>query len=60
MTPPMTIAHSGGAEGGFRSEGAPGGAVHGPPLIPPPPPGAVPRPRPNAHAGGECAGGGPG
>ena len=30
MTPPMTIAHSGGAEGGFRSEGAPGGAVHGP------------------------------
>ena len=39
MTPPMTIAHSGGAEGGFRSEGAPGGAVHGPPLIPPPPPG---------------------
>ena len=27
MTPPMTIAHSGRAEGGFRSEGAPGGAV---------------------------------
>ena len=37
MTPPMTIAHSGRAEGGFRSEGAPGGAVHGPPLIPSPP-----------------------
>ena len=52
--PPMTIAHSGRAEGGVRSEGAPGGAVHGPPLIPPPP-GVAPRPRPNAHAGGECA-----
>ena len=37
LTPPMTIAHSGRAEGGYRSEGAPGGAVHGPPLIPPPP-----------------------
>ena len=37
MTPPMTIAHSGRAEGGFRTEGAPGGAVHGPPLILPPP-----------------------
>ena len=35
--PPMTIAHSGRAEGGFRSEGAPGGAVQGPLLIPPPP-----------------------
>ena len=58
MTPPMTTAHSGGAEGGFRSEGAPGGTVHGPPLIPPPE--AAPRPRPNAHAGGECAGAGPG
>ena len=33
--PPCTIAHSGRAEGGFRSEGAPGGAVHEPPLIPP-------------------------
>ena len=54
MTPPMTIAHSGRAEGGFRSAGAPGGAVHRPPLIPPPP-GAAPRPQPNAHAGGECA-----
>ena len=59
MTPPMTIAHSRGAERGFRSEGAPGGAVHGPPLIPSPP-GAAQRPRPTAHAGGECAGGGPG
>ena len=55
MTPPMTIAQLGRAEGGFRSEGAPGGAVHGPPLIPPPPPGAAPGPRPNADAGGECA-----
>ena len=54
MIPPRTIAHSGRAEGGFRSEGAPGGAVHGPPLIPPPP-GAAQGPRPNAHAGGECA-----
>ena len=54
MTRPMTIAQSGRAEGGFSSEGAPGGAVHGPPLTPPPP-GAAPRPRPNAHAGGECA-----
>ena len=54
MTPPMTIAYSGRAEGGFRSERGPGGAVHRPPLIPPPP-GAAPRPRPNAHAGGECA-----
>ena len=35
--PPMTTAHSGRAEGGFRSAGAPGGAVHGPPLIPPNP-----------------------
>ena len=59
MTPPVTIAHSGGAEGGFRSEGAPGGAVLGPPLTPPPPR-AAPRPRTNAHTGGECAEGGPG
>ena len=52
--PPMTTAHSGRAEGGFRSAGAPGGAVHGPPLIPPRPR-AAPRPRAHAHAGGECA-----
>ena len=52
----MTTAHSGRAEGGFRSAGAPGGAVHGPPLIPPHP-GAASRPRPHAHAGGECADG---
>ena len=32
------VAHSGRAEGSFGSEGAPGGAVHGPPLLPPPPP----------------------
>ena len=34
--PPVTTAHSGRAEVGFRSAGAPGGAVHGPPLPPPP------------------------
>ena len=50
----MTRAQSGWAEGGFRSAGAPRGAVHGPPLIPPNP-GVAPRPRPHAHAGGECA-----
>ena len=53
MTPPMTIAHSGRAEGGFRSEGAPRGVVHG--SFPIPPPGAAPQPQPNAHAGGKCA-----
>ena len=53
---PMTTAHSGRAEGGFRSAGAPGGAVHGPPLIPPEPR-AAPQPRPHAHAGRECADG---
>ena len=37
--PPVTTAHSGMTEGGFRSAGAPGGAVHGPPLTPPPVPG---------------------
>ena len=52
--PPGTAAHSGRADGGFRSAGAPGGAVHAPPLTPPHP-GAAPRPRPHAHAGGECA-----
>ena len=52
----MTTTHSGRAEGGFRSAEAPGGAVHGPPLIPPQP-GAAPRPRAHAHAGGECADG---
>ena len=50
----MTKAHSGRAEGGFRSVGAHGGAVHGPPLTPPHP-GAALRPRPHAHAGRECA-----
>ena len=34
--PPLTTAHSGRAEGGFRSAKAPGGAVRGPPLTPPP------------------------
>ena len=52
--PPVTTAHSGRAEGGFRSAGAPGEAVLGPPLTPPHP-GAAPRPRPHAHAGRECA-----
>ena len=35
--PPVTTAHSGRAEGGFRSAGPPGGAVHGRPLTPPTP-----------------------
>ena len=35
--PSMTTAHSGRAEGGLRSAGAPGGAVRGPPLTPPRP-----------------------
>ena len=52
--PLVTTAHSGRAEGGFRSAGAHGRAVHGPPLTPLHP-GAAPRPRPQAHAGGECA-----
>ena len=37
--PPVTTAHSEVTEGGFRSAGAPGGAVHEPPLTPPPAPG---------------------
>ena len=37
MTPPTTIAHSGGAEGGFRSYGSPGKRSTGRPFIPPPP-----------------------
>ena len=37
--PPVTTAHSGRAEGGLRSARAPGGAVHGPLLTPPPTPG---------------------
>ena len=53
--PPVTTAHTGRAEGGFRSARAPGGAVHGPPLTPPHPR-AVLRPRPHAHAGRELAG----
>ena len=35
--PPVTAARSRRAEEGFRSAGAPGGAVHGPPLTPPHP-----------------------
>ena len=53
---PVTTAHSGMTEGGFRSAGAPGGAVQGPPLTPPPHPGAALQPRPHAHAGRERAG----
>ena len=62
MTPPMTIAHSGRAEGGFRSEGAPRGAVHGPSLIPPPPPGWPRDPDRTRTPGGSAptSGGGPG
>ena len=52
--PPQKKAHTGRAEGGFRSGGAPDGAFHGPPFIPPHP-GAATRPRPHAHAEGECA-----
>ena len=54
--PPVTTAHSGRAEGGFRSARSPGGAVDGPPLTPPPHPGAALRPRPHAHARRERAG----
>ena len=54
--PPMTTVHSGRAGGGFRSAGPPRKAVSGPPLIPPHP-GAAPRPRSHAQAGGECADG---
>ena len=53
--PPVTTAHSEVTEGGFRSAGAPGGAVHGPPLTPPQP-GAALQPRPHARAGKERAG----
>ena len=50
--PPMTTAHSGRAEGGFRSAGTPGGAVHGPPLIPPPLRGGPATPTARARPGG--------
>ena len=46
--PPVTTAHFKVTEGGFRSAGAPGGAVHGPPLTPPHP-GAALQPRPHAR-----------
>ena len=52
--PPVTTAHTGMTEGGFRSARAPGGAVHGPPLTPPHP-GAALQPRPHAHARRERA-----
>ena len=53
--PPVATAHSEVTEGGFRSAGAPGGAVHGTPLTPPHP-GAALQPRPHARAGRERAG----
>ena len=53
--PPVTTAHSEVTEGGFRSAGAPGETVHGPPLTPPHP-GAALQPRPHARAGRERAG----
>ena len=53
--PPVTTDHSEVTEGGFRSAGAPGGAVHGPPLTPPNP-GVALQPRPHARAGREHAG----
>ena len=53
--PPVTTAHSEVTEGGFRSAGAPGGVIHGPPLTPPHP-GAALQPRPHARAGRERAG----
>ena len=53
--PPVTTARSEVTEGGFRSAGAPGGAVHGPPLTPPRP-GAALQPRPHARAGRERPG----
>ena len=53
--PLVTTAHSEVTEGGFTSAGAPGGAVHGPPLNPPHP-GAPLQPRPHTCAGRERAG----
>ena len=53
--PPVTTAHSEVTEGGFRSAGAPGGAVHRPPLTPPHP-GAALQPQPHARAGRERTG----
>ena len=50
--PPVTTAHSGRAEGGFRSAGAPGGAVHGPPLTPPQPRGGTATPTARARQKG--------
>ena len=50
--PPVTTAHSGRAEGGFRSAGAPEGAVHGPPLTPPTPGGGFATPTARARRKG--------
>ena len=50
--PPVTTAHSEVTEGGFRSAGAPGGAVHGPPLTPPPPRGGTSAPTARARQKG--------
>ena len=46
------MAHSGRVEGGFRWAGAPGGAVHGPRLIPPPPRGSPATPTARARRRG--------
>ena len=54
MTPPHDHCPLGEGRGGVQVRRGPRRAVQGPPLIPPPP-GAAPRPRPNADAGGECA-----
>ena len=53
--PPVTKAHSEVTEGGFRSAGAPRGAVHGAPLTPSHP-GAALQPRQHARSGRERAG----
>ena len=50
--PPVTTAHSGRAEGGFRSAGAPRGAVHGPPLTTPPARGGTATPTARARRKG--------
>ena len=48
------VAHSARAEGGFGSVGAPGGAVHGPPLPPPPARQAAPGARGGPATPTEC------
>ena len=50
--PPVTTAHSGMTDGGFRSARAPGGAVHGPPFTPPQPRGRTSAPTARARRKG--------